>query len=185
MDDTDALELSELEAFVLALLDGGPLVAPADPAAAAEGASMAGALRVQVDCGPECVEVEHAAGMTVASLRAGGLPFSVPPVAEALVNGRRVRDTHPVAPRDHVEFVRCFGGDTVGAARALREDPVTERDGTADSLPLFSNASVCPACGNRRVIRVHFDRSCTQATGDHYHRICDCRHEWVERCGPS
>jgi hypothetical protein len=34
MDDTDALELSGIEAFVVALLGGGPLVVPDDPDAA-------------------------------------------------------------------------------------------------------------------------------------------------------
>jgi len=60
---------------------------------------------------------------------------------------------------------------------------VTQPDATAASLPLFSNTSVCSACGNRREILVHFDRSCAEAVGDHYHRICSrCGHEWVERC---
>ena len=31
MDDTDALELTGLETFVVALLRGGPLVVPGDP----------------------------------------------------------------------------------------------------------------------------------------------------------
>jgi len=48
--------------------------------------------------------------------------------------------------------------------------------------PLFSNdRAVCARCGNRREIRMHFDRGCAGAREDHYHRICRCGHEWVER----
>jgi len=57
-----------------------------------------------------------------------------------------------------------------------------QRGASDNELPLFSNTSVCPVCGNRREIRVHFDRSCPRAEGDHYHRLCPCGHEWVERC---
>jgi len=30
-------------------------------------------------------------------------------------------------------------------------------------------------------IRVHFDRDCAEARGDHYQRVCPCGHRWVER----
>ena len=54
------------------------------------------------------------------------------------------------------------------------------------TLPAFSNVrAVCAVCGNRREIRLHFDRSCPHAQGDLYHRLCPCAHEWVERCGPA
>lgn len=54
----------------------------------------------------------------------------------------------------------------------------------AATLPPFSNQrAVCERCGNRREIRVHFDRGCELARGgDHYHRLCRCGHEWLERC---
>jgi hypothetical protein len=58
--------------------------------------------------------------------------------------------------------------------------------GAPDELPPFSNdRAVCAACGARREIRVHFDRSCAAACDDHFHRVCPCGHEWVERCGPA
>jgi hypothetical protein len=52
-------------------------------------------------------------------------------------------------------------------------------------LPAFSNhRAVCARCGARFEIRVHFDRGCELANGgDHYHRLCGCGHEWLERCG--
>jgi len=50
-------------------------------------------------------------------------------------------------------------------------------------LPPFTNdRAVCEKCANRRDIRVHFDRGCEHAEGDHYHRLCPCGHEWVEAC---
>jgi hypothetical protein len=50
-------------------------------------------------------------------------------------------------------------------------------------LPPFSNQSGrCPRCGGRGPIRVHFDRDCAQAQGDHFHRLCSCGFEWVESC---
>ena len=53
----------------------------------------------------------------------------------------------------------------------------------AASLPPFSNQrAVCAECGSRREIRVHFDRNCADASGDHFHRVCRCGHQWVERC---
>ena len=53
----------------------------------------------------------------------------------------------------------------------------------ADELPPFTNErAVCASCGARGEIRVHFDRSCAQARGDHFHRICRCGYEWLERC---
>ena len=40
-----------------------------------------------------------------------------------------------------------------------------------------------PSCGARREIRVHFDRDCARVHGgDHFHRLCRCGNEWVERC---
>ena len=33
----------------------------------------------------------------------------------------------------------------------------------------------------RRLIRVHFDRDCADAHGDHFHRVCPCGHRWVKR----
>jgi hypothetical protein len=50
-------------------------------------------------------------------------------------------------------------------------------------LPPFTNCNPrCARCGNRRLIRVHFDRDCREARGDHFHRVCPCGHRWVERC---
>jgi hypothetical protein len=51
------------------------------------------------------------------------------------------------------------------------------------TLPPFSNmAAVCARCGGGCEIRVHFDRGCELAVGgDHYHRLCPCGHEWLER----
>jgi len=34
-------------------------------------------------------------------------------------------------------------------------------------------------------IRVHFDRDCAEARGDHYQRVCPCGHRWVERLGKT
>jgi hypothetical protein len=50
------------------------------------------------------------------------------------------------------------------------------------SLPPFSNQRGCPRCWARYEIRVHFDRDCTRARGEHFHRVCCCGHEWVEHC---
>jgi len=49
-------------------------------------------------------------------------------------------------------------------------------------LPPFSNQRGCPWCGGRYEIRVHFDRDCARVRGDHFHRLCPCGHEWLERC---
>jgi len=47
----------------------------------------------------------------------------------------------------------------------------------------FSQERGCPWCGARREIRVHFDRHCAEVRGgDHFHRLCRCGHEWLERC---
>jgi hypothetical protein len=51
-------------------------------------------------------------------------------------------------------------------------------------LPPFTNHNPrCVRYGNRQLIRVHFDRDCARARGDHFHRLCSCGAEWVERCG--
>jgi len=55
--------------------------------------------------------------------------------------------------------------------------PVDEAD-----LPPFSNQRGCAHCGGRGPIRVHFDRDCARARGDHFHRVCPCGAEWIERC---
>jgi hypothetical protein len=56
--------------------------------------------------------------------------------------------------------------------------PVEQSD-----LPPFSNQRArCARCGNRRLIRVHCDRDCAEAHGDHFHRVCLCGYRWVERC---
>ncbi|HKA28014.1 MAG TPA: hypothetical protein VKH82_01470 [Candidatus Binatia bacterium] len=53
----------------------------------------------------------------------------------------------------------------------------------AAALPPFSNMRArCARCGGRQLIRVHFDRDCTEARGDHFHRVCPCGHRWAERC---
>ncbi len=49
-------------------------------------------------------------------------------------------------------------------------------------LPPFSNQRGCPQCGAQYEIRVHFDRDCAEVRGDHFHRLCGCGHEWLERC---
>ena len=51
------------------------------------------------------------------------------------------------------------------------------------TLPLFSNTRArCAKCGARYEIRVHFDRGCAEVTGgEHFHRICNCGHRWVEQ----
>lgn len=53
-----------------------------------------------------------------------------------------------------------------------------------ETLPPFSNQRArCSRCGSRAEIRVHFDRGCAIVrSGDHFHRLCRCGHEWVERC---
>jgi hypothetical protein len=50
------------------------------------------------------------------------------------------------------------------------------------TLPPFSNQRGCPSCGARYELRVHFDRDCAEVGGDHFHRVCRCGAEWVERC---
>jgi hypothetical protein len=34
----------------------------------------------------------------------------------------------------------------------------------------------CVRRGNRRLIRVHFDRDCAEARGGHFHRVFPCGH---------
>jgi hypothetical protein len=55
--------------------------------------------------------------------------------------------------------------------------PVDETD-----LPPYRHRGPCPRCGGRGPIRVHFDRDCAEVRGDHYHRLCPCGYQWVERC---
>lgn|GEM_PF-5620658 len=52
------------------------------------------------------------------------------------------------------------------------------------TLPPFSNQrAVCSKCGGRREIRVHYDRGCNLTQGgEHFHRLCPCGYEWLERC---
>jgi hypothetical protein len=51
-----------------------------------------------------------------------------------------------------------------------------------ETLPPFSNQSRCALCGRGYCIRVHFDRGCAEMReGEHFHRICDCGHRWIER----
>jgi hypothetical protein len=38
------------------------------------------------------------------------------------------------------------------------------------------------ALRGRGPIRVHFDRDCARARGDHFHRRCLCGAEWIESC---
>jgi hypothetical protein len=59
---------------------------------------------------------------------------------------------------------------------------VTARVEEAELPPFTNQARPCPRCGGRGPIRVHFDRDCARARGDHYHRLCLCGHEWIERC---
>jgi hypothetical protein len=51
------------------------------------------------------------------------------------------------------------------------------------ALPAFSNTRArCSRCGAWREIRVHFDRDCKVVHGgDHFHRLCRCGNEWIER----
>jgi len=49
-------------------------------------------------------------------------------------------------------------------------------------LPPFRWEGPCAECGGGSPIRVHFDRDCPEARGDHYHRVCPCGHRWVDRC---
>ncbi len=49
-------------------------------------------------------------------------------------------------------------------------------------LPPYRHRGPCPRCGGRRPIRVHFDRDCPAARGDHFRRVCPCGHRWIERC---
>jgi hypothetical protein len=51
----------------------------------------------------------------------------------------------------------------------------------AAALPPFSQQRGCPHCGARYEIRVHFDRGCTLARGDHFDRVCRCGHRWAEQ----
>ena len=49
-------------------------------------------------------------------------------------------------------------------------------------LPPYRQRGPCPRCAGRGPIRVHFDRDCAEVRGDHYHRLCPCGYQWVERC---
>ena len=52
-------------------------------------------------------------------------------------------------------------------------------------LPPFSNQRGCARCGRRYEIRVHFDRDCALVLGDHFHRLCPCGHQWLERAAAA
>ncbi len=78
---------------------------------------------------------------------------------------------------------RLSSGDRQGGTggRGMELPPVD-----VTSLPPFSNASRCAQCGCRYPIRVHFDRGCRRVrAGDHFHRLCPCGHEWIERRATS
>jgi hypothetical protein len=52
----------------------------------------------------------------------------------------------------------------------------------ASTLPPFSNQhGGCPRCRARYEIRVHFDRTCPEVDGDHFHRECRCGHVLAEQ----
>jgi hypothetical protein len=53
------------------------------------------------------------------------------------------------------------------------------------SLPPFSRQRGCPRCGAPYAIRVHFDRDCALVRVDHFHRVCRCGHECLERCSEN
>ena len=62
---------------------------------------------------------------------------------------------------------------------APNDDPVGHAP-----LPPYRFPGRCIVCGRTSDLRVHFCRSCSLApdAGDHFHRLCPCGHEWVERC---
>ena len=50
----------------------------------------------------------------------------------------------------------------------------------ASALPAFDNDSTCDACGNGRLIRIHYDPGCREVAGPHFHRLCPCGARWAE-----
>ena len=69
-----------------------------------------------------------------------------------------------------------------GLARPGRRAPMTTAPVEERDLPPYRHRGPCPRCGGNGPIRVHFDRDCADARGDHFHRVCPCGHRWVERC---
>jgi len=61
-------------------------------------------------------------------------------------------------------------GNQGARANPTKPDSVTNRRYELNSLR------------GRRLIRVHFDRDCAEARGDHFDRLCPCGHRWAERC---
>jgi hypothetical protein len=71
-------------------------------------------------------------------------------------------------------------------ASAVVDRAITTAPVEAADLPPFTNQSGrCPRCVGRGPIRVHFDRDCARARGDHFHRLCPCGAEWIERCSAA
>jgi hypothetical protein len=46
---------------------------------------------------------------------------------------------------------------------------------------IFSNYTRCPECRRSTLIRIHYEPGCPRASGPHFHRLCPCGHEWMER----
>ena len=100
----------------------------------------------------------------------------------------RWRSARPPSPWRAPPFTVCPRRSPTTTNHRRRRRPAPTRPASpapveqAD-LPPFSNQSGrCPRCAGRGPIRVHFDRDCAQARGDHFHRRCPCGHEWVESC---
>jgi hypothetical protein len=73
------------------------------------------------------------------------------------------------SPAAHIPIVVSAGMTTA---------PVEQTD-----RPPFTNQRArCQRCGGGSLIRVHFDRDCTDARGDRFHRVCPFGYRWVERC---
>ena len=52
----------------------------------------------------------------------------------------------------------------------------------ARSLPfVFSNYTRCRACRGISEIRAHYCPGCPSVRGAHFHRLCRCGAEWLER----
>jgi hypothetical protein len=72
-------------------------------------------------------------------------------------------------------------------ARACgRRAPMTTAPGAEAALPRFTNQrAACPRCGRCGPIRVHFDRDCAEARGDHFHRSVPVRASLGRAAAPS